>query len=113
MTITVEVVRMDGKAEDNVLFATYALAAPANWTRVTVANLGIAALPAHCRIRFSSDAEPFRFDVRDPVSGQNAAEADMAPVTNGFLMERFGGTVSKEHTQVDGGPNSQIWVKQA
>lgn len=113
MTITVEIVKQDGKAEDGTLFATYALAAPANWTRVTVANLGVAALPTHFRARFSSDAEAFRFDVRDPVSGQNTAEADMTPINNGVLMERFGGTVNKEHMQADGGANSQIWVKQA
>ena len=113
MTITVEIIRMGGTAEDNIVTASFALVAPAVWTRVTLANLGVAALPTHFRARFSSDAEAFRWDLRDPISWNNNAEADMVPVINGALVARFGGTFNKEEQQADGGPNSQIWVKQA
>lgn len=112
MTITVTTLKTTGPGSGaGVTVLTTSLAAPASWTRVTAVEpvpMGGALLKA------SSGAERFRVAIVPPVSSGDAAAGDNPPDDNGVLMERFGGTpLATLDLDLEYGPGTQIWVKQA
>lgn len=112
MTITVNTLKMVGPGSGaGAVLATQSLAAPATWTRLT----NLEPVPSGgCIVQASSDAEQFRIALVPPVSAQDAAAADMVPRDNGFLVERFGGSPAAVwYDDVEYGPGTQVWVKQA
>ena len=109
MTITANLLKTDGPAGSaGTVLATQAVAAPANWTRLT--DLDNFTPVGGAKLVISSDAEAFRFAVMDPVSSKDAASADRVPRTNGVLVPWFGTGAEDEETVPYG---AQIWVKAA
>lgn len=112
MTITVTTRKTTGPGSGaGVTILTTSLAAPAAWTRLTA----IEPIPSGgCLLRASSDAEQFRISVVPPVSSGDAAAIDNPPDDNGFLVGRFGGSpLAAFDVDVEYGPGTQVWVKQA
>ena len=110
MTITAQLIQVHGPASAaGTVIGTQAIAAPANWTRLTT----FGTIPVNgAQFKISSDAEAFRFYVYDPVSSQDAAQTVIPDIRhNGVLVPWFNG-----YAVIDGiesGQNSQLWVKQA
>lgn len=112
MTITVTTLKTTGPGSGaGATILTASLAAPASWTRLTA----IEPIPSGgCLLKASSDAERFRIAIVPPVSSGDAAAADNPPDDNGFLVERFGGSpLAVFDDDIEYGPGTQVWVKQA
>lgn len=110
MTITVTTLKTTGPGSGaGATILTTSLAAPASWTRLT----NIEPIPSGgCLLKASSNAERFRIAIVPPVSSGGAA--DNPPDDNGFLVERFGGSpLATFDNDVEYGPGTQVWVKQA
>lgn len=109
MTITATITQVTGPAgAAGTVLATQAVAAPANWTRLTGLSGFVPAGGA--KLNISSDAEAFRFEIVDPVSSGDTAAADRTPRTNGVLVPWYGTGADDEDALALG---SQVWVKQA
>jgi len=110
MTITAQLIQVHGPASAaGTVIGTQALAAPANWTRITTAGT---IPPNGCQLKISSDAEAFRYYVYDPVSSHDPAPGIIPdPRNNGILVPWFNGYAIVDG--IESGENSQIWVKQA
>lgn len=112
MTITVTTLKTTGSGSGaGATIITTSLAAPASWTRLTT----IEPIPSGgCLLRASSNAEKFRISVVPPLSSGDAAAIDNPPDDNGFLVERFGGSpLAVFNIDMEYGPGTQVWVKQA
>lgn len=112
MTLTVKTLKTTGPGSGaGATIATATLAAPAVWTRLTA----LEPVPdGGCLVQASSDAEAFRISLMPPVSAHDPAPEDLTPRDNGFLVERYGGfPAATWYDDVEYGPGTQIWVKQA
>lgn len=112
MTITVTTLKTTGPGSGaGVTILTTSLAAPASWTRLTA----VEPIPqGGCLVKASSDAERFRIAIVPPVSSGDTAAVDNPPDDNGFLVENFGGSpLATFNGDLEYGPGTQVWVKQA
>lgn len=109
MTLTIQQLQVTGPASAaGTVLGSQVLAAPASWTRLTT----LGTIPSGGSvIKASSDAEPFRIALIDPRSSLDTAAADYTPPHNGVLVPWFGAYFILE--DVEAGPGTQVWVKQA
>lgn len=108
MTITVELRTLGGNpTAANTLVGSQAIAPPATWTRLTT----LGSVTRGGRILASSDAEPFRILIIDPVESTNPSGPTPDPRSNGILIPTFGANAKVFEERVIA--NSAVWVKQA